>query len=455
MQYIDAGGKRAVTVWHRRAGKDQTWLNQIIKRMVMAPVCGTYLHIFPKLTQGRRDLWDAKSMNGIPFRAHFPAELVLESSETEMQVVLRPMHHQKAQSIPAGKGRKKVVGSVFQIMGTDKESIENIRGIEAAGAVFSEYSDQDPRAWESILEPVFLANKGAWAAFDFTPKGENHAYRLYQAACQDPSWFADIKTVGDTRRDAAGEDGLPIITEEDLNSLRARGVAEEVIQQEYFCSFRGFLKGTIFGDLVTIARAQRRIGHVTYNPIWPVGTCWDIGTSDHTAVWFYQAPGDGTVRFIDYEEERLKDAPYWAQLLKERKRYVYERMALPWDAKFGAAPYFSSVGFRGVEVAPMISKVQLGIDLTRQVFSTFVFDEAACAKGIEHLEKYRRKWDAENMVFMKDPVHDIHSHGASALITGARVGFGTLRHSGMRTGEIKVETEFDLGGSLGIGGPRW
>jgi hypothetical protein len=337
-------------------------------------------------------------------------------------------------------------------MGIDKESIQNVRGINAAGVVLSEYSDQDPRAWEEILEPVLLEN-GGWAAFNFTPKGENHSYRLYRAAQVDPLWHASLYTIEDTRRDAPGEDGLPIINLADIEALRVRGVPEEVIQQEYYCSFRGFLKGTIFGDLVTQARATKRVGRFPYNPMWPVGTIWDIGTSDHTAIWFYQVPEPSRVVFIDYYEDRLKDAPFYAQVLRERKPYTYARMGLPWDARFGAAPYFSSVHFKGVEIARM-AKVQDSIDVTRTWFSRLYFDEVACAQGLDRLEKFRRKWDEEKQVFLKEPVHDVNSHGASALMTGCLLGFSALQHEG-RAAEIKVETEFDLGATLGMGGPTW
>lgn len=441
MQYINQGGLRAVTVWHRRAGKDQTWLNQVILSMITSDKCGTYPYVFPKLTQGRRDLWDAKTSAGTPFRAHFPPELVMDSSETEMQITLKPMPHQKPQPIPDGHGGRKYVGSIFQVMGTDKESLENLRGINAAGVVFSEYSLQDPVAWVDIFEPVLLEN-GGWAAFDFTPKGENHAFDLYKAALLDPKWFCDLKTIAETRRDAPGETGGPVIKEEDIQSLRARGVPEDTIQQEYYCSFRGFLHGTIYGDLLNQARADKRIGHVPYNPMWPVGTAWDIGTTDHTAIWFYQAPGDGTIRFIDYHEDRQKAAPHYAQLLREQKPYQYRKMVLPWDARFAAAAYFSSVGFRGVECAP-IEKVQAGIDRVRAAFSTFLFDETKCAVGLKHLENYSREWDDEKKVFLKDPKHDQHSHAADALRTGQKAGWGPLIHEGLQS-EIKVNTNFDL-----------
>ena len=433
-------GLRALTVWHRRAGKDQTWLNQVIKCMVQSPKCGTYPYIFPKLTQGRRDLWDAKGMNGTPFRAHFPPELVMDASETEMQITLKPMPHQNPMPISDGKGGRKYVGSVFQVMGTDKESLENLRGIEAAGVVFSEYSLQDPVAWTEIFEPVLLAS-GGWAAFDFTPKGENHAYDLYKAALLNPKWFVDLRTIEDTRQDAPGESGDRIITLEQIEDLRRRGVNEDTIQQEYYCSFRGHLHGTIYGDLLNRARSEGRIGRFPWIPTAPVGTCWDIGMSDHCAVWFYQMPGDGTIRFIDYYEEKNKEAPFYAQYLRENKRYQYARMCLPWDARFSTGAYFSNVGFRGIEFAT-IEKKQVGIDRVRENFSKFYFDEHNCALGLSHLENYSRVWDDERKVYLKEPKHDQHSHGADALRTGAKAEFGPLIFEG-QVKNIQVVTQFD------------
>jgi len=305
MGYMDDGGKRAVTVIHRRGGKDLTWLNQIIKCMVLKPFCGTYLHIFPKLTQGRRDVWDAKSSpdsGGRPFRAHFPPELVMESSETEMQITLKPMPHQKPQPIPDGKGGMKYVGSIFQVMGTDRESIENLRGINAVGAVFSEYQEQNPEAWTQIIQPVLLEN-GGWAGFAFTPKGKNHAWDLYRMALENPDWFCELLTVEDTTRDAPGESGGPVIGPEDIAQLRREGVAEEIIQQEYFCSFEGYLHGTIYGDLLKVARAEQRVGRALWEPNRPVGCMFDIGRTDATAIWFYQLFGS-EIRFIDYYAKR-------------------------------------------------------------------------------------------------------------------------------------------------------
>src|SRR5688572_6050417 len=81
---MDAGITRAITVWHRRAGKDLTWLNITIKAMVRRP--GVYYHVFPTYAQGKRVLWDGQDNDGIKYLDRFPPELVLSKNETELQV---------------------------------------------------------------------------------------------------------------------------------------------------------------------------------------------------------------------------------------------------------------------------------------------------------------------------------------------------------------------------------
>jgi hypothetical protein len=389
---------------------------------------GVYYHVFPSLNQGRRDLWDNIVLDrhdgverSVKMISMFPRELVQSINETEMQVTL-------------------INGSIWQIMGADsEEAIERLRGANPLGVVFSEYAFMREKAW-STLEPVLLEN-GGWAAFIYTPKDEGHGHKLYIQARDNPKWFCELLTIADTRRDAEGEDGSPNITEEDIVEIRRNGTVETEIQREYYCSFKGFLHGTIFGDMIITARAEGRIARQPYIVNAPVGVCLDIGTSDATAAWFYQM-FDQRIVFIDYHEENLKTAQYYAQLMKEQKPYMYGRVAIPWDGKWSAADYFTSVGFRGVTVAPKVP-IQVGIDKVREKFRQFYFEESKCARGITCLEKYARPWDPELRSFGNTPVHDEYSHGASAMRTGAVAGFGPMAFYPGQGQEIKVETAFD------------
>lgn len=460
MAYIDAGGKRAVTVWHRRAGKDLCWLNQVIKQMVSLPFCATYLYIFPKLGQGRRDLWDAKSSpasGGIPFRAHFPPALVMESSETEMQIILKPMPHQQPVALATGHGKTKLVGSVFQVMGTDKDSIENLRGINAYGTVFSEYQDQNPEGWEKIIQPVLMEN-GGWAAFDYTPKGKNHGFTLYEQARQNPAWFCERLTIADTRRDATGEDGSPVVTLEQIDQLRREGTDEQIIQQEYYCAFDGFLRGTIYGDMLKQARADGRIGRVPWISTLPVGTMWDIGRRDATSIWFYQCVGS-EIRFIDYYSNGGgPGVEHYVKACRE-KPYLYGKVLLPHDAKVKG---FSAVKSteqiieqalcRNVVVAQK-DGIEQGIQQVRTLFSRFYFDEEKCGRapnpnhpsGLDCLANYRRDWNEQYHDYSGQPLHDQFSHGADAIRTGAQAWEEGVFFSEQIDVPIRVQSIFDVG----------
>ena len=421
-----AGCKRFVQVLHRRAGKDRSWLSITLEAMLER--VGVYFHIFPSLNQGRRDLWDNIVLDNsdgversVKMMSMFPPELVANINETEMQITL-------------------INGSIWQIMGADSaEAIERLRGPNPLGLVFSEYSFMLEGAW-TTLEPVLMEN-GGWAAFIYTPKDESHGWTLYQYALQSPDWFCELLTIADTRRDAEGEDGSPVIREEDIDELRKRGAREEDLQREYYCSFKGFLHGTIFGDLIAQARLDGRLTRVPYLINQPVGVCMDIGVSDMTALWFYQLVHQ-QINFIDYYEENLKTAAYFAAFLRKDRPYLYGRIVVPWDGRWSAADYFTSVGFTGVDVAVKMP-IQTGIDKIRMAFSQFYFDEQKCARGIRCLESYARPWDPLKKTFGATPVHDEFSHGASAMRTGAVAGFGPLEFRAGGGEPVKVETTFD------------
>lgn len=421
-----AGCKRFVQVLHRRAGKDRSWLAITLEAMMER--VGVYFHVFPSLNQGRRDLWDNIVLDrhdgierSVKMTSMFPPELVLAVNETEMQITL-------------------INGSIWQIMGADSEdAVERLRGPNPLGLVFSEYSFMLESAW-TTLEPVLMEN-GGWAAFIYTPKDESHGFTLYNYAKQSQDWFCELLTIRETRRDAEGENGEPVIREEDIAELRKRGVREEDIQREYYCSFKGFLHGTIYGDLVALARMESRIGRIPYTVNQPVGLCLDIGTSDATAIWFYQLLGQ-QINLIDYHEENQKSAQHFGRLLKETKQYMYGRMSLPHDAKWSAGDYFTSIGFRGVNIARKIP-VQSGIDEVRLLFSRMFFDEVKCARGIKCLENYSREWNEVAKTFATTPKHDEYSHGADALRTGAVAGLGPLEFYEGQGRPIRVQSDFD------------
>ena len=97
-QYLESGGKRAICVWHRRAGKDLTGINWISVCSIMRP--GLYWHLFPTYNQGRKIAWEGMTKAGRKFLDHFPKENVSAINNTEMRVTFK-------------------TGSIYQVVGSD------------------------------------------------------------------------------------------------------------------------------------------------------------------------------------------------------------------------------------------------------------------------------------------------------------------------------------------------
>ena len=165
--YLERGGKRAVAVWHRRAGKDSLSVNFTAAQMVER--VGVYWHMLPTAKQARKVVWSGvdRQQRKIIDQA-FPPVLRKRINDQDMLIEL-------------------VNGSVWQCVGSDNYNA--LVGANPVGVVFSEYSLTDPAAWEYI-RPILREN-GGWAIFIFTPRGKNHAYDLFETARQNPNWFCE------------------------------------------------------------------------------------------------------------------------------------------------------------------------------------------------------------------------------------------------------------------------
>lgn len=197
---MEAGAKRAVIIWHRRSGKEKTCLNIMVTKMLER--VGTYYYFFPEFSQGRKIIWDGIDKDGFRFIDHIPKELIVSKNDHEMKIKLSN-------------------GSMFQIIGTD--NIDSIVGSNPIGCVFSEYAIQRPKAWE-FIRPI-LAENGGWAIFDYTPRGMNHGWKLYQQA-KTSDWFNEVLTVDQTNA----------ISPEALREEYTQ-MPEDLFEQEYYCKF--------------------------------------------------------------------------------------------------------------------------------------------------------------------------------------------------------------------------
>ena len=389
--------KRAQLVWHRRAGKDSTIINTLAPASQMR--IGTYWHMLPTLNQGRKVVWNGVDASGRRIiKQAFPAEMIESINENDMLIRFKN-------------------GSFYQVVGSD--NYDSLVGTNPLGVVFSEWSIADPQSW-NFVRPILNEN-GGFATFIYTPRGKNHAYDMWKRAQNDPRWFTSHKTIRDTLR----EDGTPVITEEDIEQERREGVSEEVINQEYYCSFEGINVGSIYGKYL-----QKHAGNqfdfmqtrgYRWNEEQLVFTAWDLGTRDAAAVWFYQFEGD-EVHVIDYAEESGLDADSWLSKVASEFPYPLATPSLPHDAKARtfSSKYTTEQVFIQNQLAPYIVKNMPrahGINAVRALLPKVFFDTGNpnVVKGLSRLEMYCYEFDEKAKVFTREPKHDHNSHGSDAF----------------------------------------
>jgi len=404
---LETGTKRACLVWHRRAGKDLFAINwtasQIFQRV------GLYWHVLPTYRQGRKVVWEGRTRDGRAFLDHFPdgnnagpGNLVTRKRDDEMAMWFAN-------------------GSVYQVIGADDP--DRLVGANPIGIIFSEWSVMPPRVWE-FIRPI-LAENGGWAVFIYTPRGRNHGYRTFNMAQETEGWFAEKLSVDMTH-------AIPMSAVEDE---RAAGMPEELVQQEFYCSFDAPLVGAYYGDLMSTMTEEKRIGKIPYEPERPVTTAWDLGVADYTSIWFHQLVGHEH-RLIDYYQASGVGLDHYAKVLSE-KPYAYKEHLVPHDAtvrELGSGKSRIEMARKlglNMRVVPKMPLAD-GINAVRFLLPKVWIDEERCETGIEGLRQYTKEriLDEEGIdgeaLFRDKPLHNWASHPADALRTLA-VGLREFR----------------------------
>lgn len=389
LRAMDNGYKRAVLVWHRRAGKEIACFNWMVKQAWWHRV-GTYVYFFPTSTLGRRILWDGSNKEGKRFLDYLPQEIVDGSiNNNEMKVRLKN-------------------GSIIQVIGSDQ--IINV-GINPVGCVFSEYSLQDPKCW-NFIRPILREN-GGWAVFNFTPRGKNHAYDMYLMAKNNPDWFCQKLTIIDTS----------VLHDSDMDAERNEGMSEHLIQQEYYCSFDQGIEGAYYAKYLQQAELDGRITNVPYDPNCSVDTYWDLGVSDETVILLVQNAGKEihVINMYRNQGEGISHYANWLQKEAEKNGYVYGSHFAPHDIKVrelgsGAQSRWQISKDLGIKfnIVPNIP-IQEGIELTRSIFPRLWIASNECKFLIKSLENYHKSYNEKLNVYSDKPVHDWSSHCCDAM----------------------------------------
>jgi len=417
-RYLEAGGKRACAVWHRRAGKDDIALRWTCKAAHKR--IGNYWHMLPQAEQARKAIWEAVNPHTGKRRIDeaFPPGMRKRTRNNEMMIEL-------------------ACGSIWQVVGSDNYNA--LVGSPPVGVVFSEWSLADPASW-AYISPILLENDG-WALFLYTPRGRNHGFNTARLAkSRSETWFYELLTVEQTG----------VFTAEEIANELAEKQAEygpdlgaAWIQQEYYCSFDAAVLGAIYAPWMRALERAQRIGAFPPVPGYEIHTAWDIGYADHTAIWWYQLLPGPEVRLVDFYTTSGQGAQHYAEILtgkrikvrdgskrwdfdgdyaghEHRQAYVYGRHFAPHDAahhtiaangrSFGDQMYDFGIT---LEVLGQVNQRDQ-IATARKSLEYCTFDAVRCARGIEALESYHYEWDEKLRQLKEKPHHDWSSHPADA-----------------------------------------
>ncbi len=399
--------KRGVCVWHRRAGKDLLAINLIACKAFQR--VATYWHVFPEFKQARAAIWNGITTEGKAYMDAFPRELVKSKNEQEMRVDF-------------------INGSKYYLVGSD--NYDGLMGTNPAGVVISEYSIQDPMAWQHI-SPILVENKG-FALFIYTFRGKNHGWYLAQKA-KENGWFYDERKAGSGPDSTKRVDGTPVMSDEAIQKERESGIPEAIIQQEYFNNCDAPIEGAIYAKQMDRMKEQGRICSVPWEPKLPVYTAWDIGVSDLTVVIFYQI-FQKEIRIIDLLYANNEGLPFYAKKIKE-KPYAIAADYFPWDIDTRAfqsgkstLDIAKSLGLKPkvTPQKPGNASINDGIAQVESMLERVWMDGKRCEMLIEAARSYRREEEAEKVQFTGDksklgtvrkakPAHDWASHFCDAL----------------------------------------
>jgi hypothetical protein len=394
--YLNDGGKRAFAVWHRRAGKDEIALHYAACAAMQRPA--NYWHCLPEFLQGRKAIWTAVNAHTGRRRIDevFPHALRAVTNENEMMIRL-------------------VNGSTWQVIGSDR--YDATVGTGVAGITYSEWALANPSAW-AYHRPILAENDG-WAVFITTPRGRNHAHAMFEHAQTASDWFCELLTIEDTgaltleqRAEALAE----------YVALYGADVGRAQYEQEYLCSWTAAILGAFYALEMAQVRNEGRILPVEPIPDQPVHRSWDLGTTDDTSIWWFQAVG-AQLYILDHYAASGVGVEHYRDEIERRERergWIHGNDYVPHDAKikeWGSGrtrvETMTMLGLKPILVP--LASIADGINAARRALPLCIFHPRTEEGGISALEQYRREWDDERKAFRSTAVHDWTSHPADSF----------------------------------------
>jgi hypothetical protein len=288
------------------------------------------------------------------------------------------------------------------------ENYDRLRGIYLDGCIIDEAGDIDERAWDQVIR-ITLADRGGWAVFIGTPKGENWFYEKFDYALKHPSeWFSLILKASQTG----------IVPQSEIDDFKRQNT-REAYMAEFECSFTAGIKGAYYANDMEALEEKGQIRSVPWDRAADVFASMDLGMNDATAIWVGQVVG-AEYRFIDHYQMSGEDLGHYVDWLKSRDYPIHE-LILPHDAEVrelqtgnSRAQFLRDRGFK-VKVLPRTNDRMGDIEVVRTKFNRFWFDKVKCEHGIKCLKNYKSEYDVKNNIQKRTPLHDWTSNSADSF----------------------------------------
>lgn len=197
-------------------------------------------------------------------------------------------------------------------------------------------------------------------------------------------------------------------------------------------------EGAIYAAQLMRLRESGRIGaDFPFHPHAPLYSAWDLGMSDHTAIWLVQVIG-GQIYWLQHYAANQLPLEHYAGKIREWEREFgpFTAHFLPHDAAHRdphGQSYVASLarlGINAVRVVPRTTDVWRGINDLRRLLEYSWFHRNTLLgrldptghrepSGLDCLENYRTAPPSASGSCREAPLHDAFSHSADAARTFA------------------------------------
>lgn len=300
---------------------------------------------------------------------------------------------------------------IFQ--GMQDHTAESIKSLEGFKRAWAEEAQTLSARSLSLLRPTIRA-PGSELWFTWNPRRKQDPVDAMFRGGDRPTGSVVVKANWDANPWFPAE-----LEQERLDCLRQQPDQYEHIWEGGYATIT---EGAYFAQHLTRAKAEGRIGTVAPDPMLNFRAFWDLGVSDHTAIWVAQFVGR-QIFVVDYCEGQGQPLSYYVNWLKDHG-YGPSRalMYLPHDG--AKRDGFSAVRFedhlRSAEYQVETIRNQgkgaamIRIEAARRLFPAIHFNEATTKPGLEALGAYHERTDERRSIGL-GPEHDWASHAADAF----------------------------------------